>query len=258
MTKRDTIIKFALFFFIAFVGVAADQWTKQIASDRLAISRPGSFEHPVILQVPASDAGKTVKDVLTREFTSNTPEQIDRIAQGYTRTPEGAYLNANSEVTAGQTIHVTRREIVVIEGYWDYQYARNPGAAFSFLADTDSALRTPFFIVVSIIALLVILYILKGVALSQQLMIWGLSFIAAGAVGNFIDRLRFGYVIDFIVWKYTDAHRWPTFNVADAFICVGVGLLVIETLREELRARKARKAPELVATRAEEDDAARA
>jgi signal peptidase II len=51
-------------------------------------------------------------------------------------------------------------------------------------------------------------------------------------VGNFIDRIRFGHVIDFIVWKLGDDLRWPTFNVADAFITLGVTLMLVEIIRD--------------------------
>src|SRR5690606_4963149 len=129
----------------------------------------------------------------------------------------------------------TRREVVVIDGYFDFQYTRNPGAAFGTLADSDESFRKPFFILISIAAVVMILVLLRGVLFSQQILLWGLGLIAAGAIGNFIDRIRFGYVIDFIVWKYTDAHRWPTFNVADALLCVGVGLMVIEIIRDTIK-----------------------
>jgi signal peptidase II len=71
-------------------------------------------------------------------------------------------------------------------------------------------------------------------------------------MGNFIDRIRFNYVIDFILWKYTDAHRWPTFNVADALICVGVAFMLIEILRDTMRER--RESQEQNHTLAEESD----
>ena len=91
------------------------------------------------------------------------------------------------------------------------------------------------------------LYIKKGHAdhadRTDHLTIFALSFIAAGAIGNFIDRVAYGWVIDFIVWKATEEYRWPTFNIADACICVGVALLFIQmgrdTLRERAEARNA-------------------
>jgi lipoprotein signal peptidase len=157
------------------------------------------------------------------------------------RAEDDRRIRGDEVVKAGDVIRVTYRDVTIIDGYWDFQYTRNPGAAFGFLASSDSPLRRPFFVGVSALAILIILYVLVGVQLHQQLLIWGLSLIASGAVGNFIDRVRFGYVIDFILWKYTDAHRWPTFNIADALICVGVGFMVLEIIRDSLAQRREAK-----------------
>lgn len=233
--NQNSIKKYGQFFAILVVFVFIDQWTKIYASDWLASQRPGHFSHNIVLEVPPEAAGKTVQDYLTETFTSNTPEQVERIASQSVRMEGGDYLAANTELKAGEVIEVMRREVVVIDGYFDFQYTRNLGAAFGILADSDESFRKPFFIVISIIAVLTILGLLRGVLFSQQILLWGLGLIAAGAIGNFIDRIQFGYVIDFIVWKYTDAHRWPTFNVADALLCVGVGLMLIEIIRDTVK-----------------------
>lgn len=250
--NRSTLIKFVQFALILVIGVAADQWTKWYAEERLAITRPGQFAHEIVLRVPAALDGKTARDVLNQEFTWSTPEELDRIGKTYLRAEDDRRIRGDEVVKAGDAIRVTYRDVTIIDGYWDFQYARNPGAAFSFLADADPAVRRPFFIAMSVLALLAILYILMGVQLNQQLLIWGLSLIASGAVGNnLIDRVRFGYVIDFILWKYTDAYRWPVFNIADVLICVGVGLMVIDMIRDTLRQRaldRASDAPEDVAS----------
>lgn len=235
--NQNSIKKYGQFFAILLVFVFVDQWTKMYASDWLASQRPGHFSHNIVLEVPPEAEGTTVQDYLTQTFTSNTPEQVEQIANQYVRTPEGAYVSADTELKAGEVVEVTRREVVVIDGYFDFQYTRNPGAAFGILADSDESFRKPFFILISIAAVVMILVLLRGVLFSQQILLWGLGLIAAGAIGNFIDRIRFGYVIDFIVWKYTDAHRWPTFNVADALLCVGVGLMVIEIIRDTIKSR---------------------
>jgi signal peptidase II len=232
---KPSLKKYVVFLLVILVGVALDQWTKEIAASRLATQRAGSVDHPIILQVDEEDAGETVETFLSEEFTSNSPEEIDTIARYSTESMDGARLDPDSQVEPGEPIMVTNRKVVVIPGYWDYQYTENPGAAFGLLSDGHEDWRVPFFIIVSLLAVVMILYILKGVMWEQKLMIWGLSFIASGAIGNFIDRIRFGYVIDFIVWKYTDAHRWPTFNIADALICVGVGLMAIELIRDIFR-----------------------
>ncbi len=241
---KPNIKKYILFFVIVLVGVGLDQWTKQIASDRLATQRPGYVHHPVVLEVGEDDKGETVEEFLAGEFTRNSPEEIEVIAQYHTRTADGVPLEPDMQVEPGQEVEVTNRKVVVVQDYWDFQYTENPGAAFGLLSDGNKEWRVPFFILVSLIAVGMILYILHGVYWQQQILVWGLSFIASGAVGNFIDRIRFGYVIDFIVWKYTNEYRWPTFNIADALICVGVALMAIELIRDAFRPRDEDQEPQ--------------
>lgn len=227
--NRSRSPKYIIFFSILLVGIALDQWTKWYASNRLATYRPGYVEHTITLTTP--EGGKTtLREFLENEFPTNTEKQLDRIAQSHVRSPDGDILDGNDELEPGQKIIVENRKVTVIEGYWDFEYTENPGAAFGLLSESDSAYRLPFFIVVSLLAIAVILYILRGVSRDQKLLIVSLSFIGTGALGNFIDRIRFGHVIDFVVWKYTDAYRWPTFNVADAFITVGVTLMLAEII----------------------------
>lgn len=229
---NTTVLKFAQVLVIVLVSVGLDQWTKQIASDRLATERGASFSHFVYLTVPEAFDGKTAEEYLRHEFVPpNTEEELQRIMQS-TTTDMAVRVSPGKTLEAGDKLEVRWREITVIPDYWDYQYTRNPGAAFSFLADADRSFRKPFFIGVSALAVVIIFWILIGVTIRQQLLIWSLSLVCGGAIGNLIDRVRFEYVIDFIVWKYTDAYRWPTFNLADAFICIGVGLMVIEMIRD--------------------------
>jgi signal peptidase II len=236
--NKSTIIKFVQFGLILVLGIAADQWTKWYSEQRLAMSRPGVFQQEVVLKVPEADAGKTVRDYIAQEFTWSTADEIDHLSKRYLRAEDDRRIYGEDKVEAGQIIRVTYRHVTVIPDYFDLQYTRNPGAAFGFMSNSDSPFRRPFFVGVSALAIILIIYILAGIALEQQLLIWGLSLIASGAVGNFIDRVRFGYVIDFIVWKYTDQYRWPTFNIADALICIGVGFMFIEILRDALKQRR--------------------
>lgn len=240
--RREAIIKYALVFGIAIFCIAADQWTKHLASSRLATARPGWFEHYVVLTVPPELDGATTRELIEHEFGGhNSPEEISDILTGVTN--DGAVLLApGRKLAAGDVVEVRQREIVVIPGYFDLQYARNTGAAFSFLADADSSWRTPFFVGFGVVAIIVILWILHGVALNQILMVLSLALVCGGAIGNLIDRVRLGYVVDFIVWKWTDAYRWPTFNLADAFIVVGVALMIVEMLRDTIRERRQKKA----------------
>ncbi len=118
------------------------------------------------------------------------------------------------------------QSIELFENFVHITYVRNPGAAFGILA--DNSLRLPFFILVSVVAALGILWYLKkeqGGNLRLQI---GLGLIFSGALGNLIDRIRFTEVIDFIDVHWYQ-HHWPAFNVADSAICVGVGLLLLDS-----------------------------
>jgi len=122
--------------------------------------------------------------------------------------------------------------IQVFENFFHVTYLRNKGAAFSFLS--NASWRLPFFITVSIIASLVILVAFRKLRDDQKLAQVSLAMIFSGAVGNLIDRVRLGEVIDFLdVHWYR--HHWPAFNVADSLICVGVVLLAIDMMLEEKR-----------------------
>lgn len=127
--------------------------------------------------------------------------------------------------------------IPVIDGFFSITYLRNKGAAFGILA--NSAWRLPFFLLVSAVAVLVILVVVSRLRDDQKGSAVSLSLIFSGALGNLIDRVRLGEVIDFldVYWK---GHHWPAFNVADSAICVGVFLLAIEMVLEERR-EKAQK-----------------
>lgn len=122
------------------------------------------------------------------------------------------------------------QSIPVIDGFFNIFYIRNKGAAFSFLS--NASWRLPFFIMVSTIASLVILVAFRKLRDDQKRAQVSLALIFSGAVGNLIDRVRLGEVIDFldVYWK---THHWPAFNVADSCICVGVALLALDMLKEE-------------------------
>jgi signal peptidase II len=128
--------------------------------------------------------------------------------------------------------------ITVVEKFFNITYLRNKGAAFSFLA--DFRFRLPFFIIVSLVAVVVILAVIRRLRADQKLSAVALSLLLAGAVGNLIDRVRLGEVIDFIYVHWYE-HYWPAFNIADSAICVGVFLLAIDMFLEERRQKADRR-----------------
>ena len=127
----------------------------------------------------------------------------------------------------------------VIHGFFSLTYVRNKGAAFGILA--DNAVRIPFFITVSIVAMLGILWYIRRIRNDQRLTVFSLSLVFAGALGNLIDRIRLGEVIDFldVFWQ---RYHWPAFNVADSAITVGVTLLFIDMWREDRKKPTAQSA----------------
>ena len=118
------------------------------------------------------------------------------------------------------------QSIPVIEGFFSLTYVRNPGAAFSMFADFPESFRKPFFMVVTIVAVVGIGWFVRTTPREDKLTLIAAAFILGGALGNAIDRLAYGSVIDFLDVYVGDWH-WPAFNVADAFITTGVVLLLV-------------------------------
>ncbi len=119
---------------------------------------------------------------------------------------------------------------VVIEGFMNITHVRNPGAAFGFLAQASPVFRSLFFVIVSLLAIGLIFHYLVKIQANKPWFFFALSLVLSGALGNLIDRLRFGEVVDFIDIYWTKYH-WPAFNVADSAISLGALILILEVLR---------------------------
>ncbi|MBN1206400.1 MAG: signal peptidase II [Myxococcaceae bacterium] len=148
----------------------------------------------------------------------------------------GAYFSEqnldNSPPVEGGRYRATRPHRF-IEDYWHFRYVENPGAAWGMFGNLPEGVRRGFFHLVSLAALAFILAMYLRLEPGQRLVRVALALVAGGALGNFMDRLVRGYVIDFIDWHWRNqpGMRWPTFNVADAAICVGVALMLLDSLR---------------------------
>lgn len=114
----------------------------------------------------------------------------------------------------------------LITDYFNVTYVRNFGAAFGFLAESHPNFREWFFLLMPPVALVIILILLKSVRDNDFLQITALSLIFGGAIGNYVDRLRFRYVIDFLDFHIQGKYSWPAFNIADSAIVCGVGILL--------------------------------
>lgn len=126
----------------------------------------------------------------------------------------------------GESLHL-------IDGFFALTYVRNTGAAFGLLNTAPAYFREPFFLLVPMLAMTVILVILWKLPVGDKWMTVALCLVFSGAIGNLIDRIRFGYVIDFLDVHYREVYHWPAFNVADSCIVVGVCILFVLSFRRE-------------------------
>ncbi|MFH1529325.1 MAG: signal peptidase II [Pseudomonadota bacterium] len=133
--------------------------------------------------------------------------------------------------TAGAWLVFDRR-IEVVPGALDLIYAENPGAAWGFMRDLGPGIRRTFLGGVSLLAMFFILYMYRTVPRADRISQVAFASLLGGAMGNFWERLIQGYVVDFIDMYVGDSH-WPTYNVADIAISVGVGLLLLQMIRKK-------------------------
>jgi signal peptidase II len=128
--------------------------------------------------------------------------------------------------------------VPVIDGFWEWRLSMNPGSAFGLFSSQNGA-RIGLSIV-GIVAVFGMLWMLRKARADQKILHWALALVTGGAIGNLVDRIYFGVVTDFILWRY-QTHEWPVFNVADIVLVVGVGLMFID-IQKEGRRDKALKA----------------
>lgn len=121
--------------------------------------------------------------------------------------------------------------IPIIPNLFSLTYIRNPGAAFGLLAGSSNAFRTLFFGVTSLFALGLLGTILVRLPANDWMGQLSIASILGGAIGNLLDRLQYGEVIDFLD-VYIETYHWPAFNVADSAITIGVLVLCLDALRQ--------------------------
>jgi signal peptidase II len=123
-------------------------------------------------------------------------------------------------------------KIVVIDGYWAFDLAKNKGGAWGIFGNQPDYVRLPFFFLISAVAVVFIVSLYRKLEPRQTALKWALPLVLGGALGNLADRIRHQHVIDFIDWYYVNAEgkatHWPTFNIADVWIVAGVILMGID------------------------------
>lgn len=127
--------------------------------------------------------------------------------------------------------------VPIIKGFLNITYVKNPGAAFGIMSDMDPFIRSIIFVVMSLLAVIAIIYIYFKYPDDSYLVKDACALILGGAIGNMIDRVRFGEVVDFID-IYWGQYHWPAFNVADTAITIGVGIFLLDMFRQEKEGRK--------------------
>lgn len=207
---------------MALAIVAGDQWTKLLAVKHLTPAMTAGVP-------PDRTSGPQSREALEERLEALS--LIDELLLFY-RLPESPCPERRASSCPS---------VKVIEGVWNWRYAENPGAAWSLFARWGDGVRVPFLIGVSIAAVFFIVLSVWKLADRERTTIFALSLITGGALGNVIDRVRLGYVIDYIDWYLGNAH-WPTFNVADAAISCGVALLLGSVLSDRIQ-RKHREGP---------------
>ncbi len=121
----------------------------------------------------------------------------------------------------------------IVPGFLNLVLVYNPGSAFGFLANHHGVFRQIFLLAASVAALCFIVYLYRQTRETYTMLSIGFSLIFGGAIGNMIDRLRFGYVIDFIDF-YIDKYHWPAFNIADSAITIGMMIFAFHILFKKM------------------------
>jgi signal peptidase II len=202
---------------------------------------------------PAAPVAPAAEPVVPGERLG-TPYGSTRVVADYGRpAPSYVFLLLVSVITLAADIGTKAWAEHRLEGYpgmievWKDHLslilARNRGGAWGLLQSTSENVRRPFFLLVSVAAIAFIMTLYRRLQPHQKALQWGLPLVLGGALGNVFDRIRYGHVIDFIDAHVKD-HHWPTFNVADIAICVGVGLMAVDMFTSK-RGRPVLRAPEV-------------
>ena len=142
--------------------------------------------------------------------------------------------------------------VVLVDDYLELRYAENCGAAFGLMRSSSAVARSVVFGIAALGAVIFLgLMFVRG--RGGRAFAAAVPFVIAGAAGNIHDRLRYGYVVDFVRFHLPSGWEWPTFNVADAAIVVGVGLLLIDGL---LDAKRQKRAEAMIETKGKSTDEA--
>ncbi len=203
---------------------------------------PGAEANDVVSHQPQPEQPSPIDDEVVQGDRLGVPPGATRTIADYGRPqPSYVFLALVSISTLVADVVTKAWAERHLEGYpgvrevWKDHLtlvlAKNRGGAWGLLQSTSESVRRPFFLLVSLAAIVFIMSLYRRIQPRQRALRWGLPLVLGGALGNVLDRIRYGQVIDFIdahvLYKGLERH-WPTFNVADIAICVGVGLMAID------------------------------
>jgi signal peptidase II len=239
----------------------APQGTAGTAGEPLSPPVETAPPEPVTPSSAAAEGQKSVRP-------SQLPDSGDRPTFVFFGIVAAVSLIADVASKAWAEIVLSQRtmgdpSIVIIKDHLSFTLAYNKGGAWGLLQDASEVVRRPFFLAVSVLAILFIVSLYGKLQPGQRALKWGLPLVLGGALGNLSDRITRSSVIDFIdyradwvaamnrliaggskTWGVTD--HWPTFNVADIAICIGVALMGVDMFTSRRTAPRPEAAPALV------------
>ncbi|MBN2531133.1 MAG: signal peptidase II [Deltaproteobacteria bacterium] len=155
-----------------------------------------------------------------------------------------ACASPDEEQARGRFVYLNSTPITVVEDLFTFRYVENCSNAFSLMKNVPEGFRFPFLLIISILACFFIPYMYLRTPVEHKYTLLALPFILSGALGNLLDRMIYRYVIDFVDWFVVmdgKPHHWPTFNVADVSIVVGIALMGLQILANPKRKKSAKQ-----------------
>ena len=140
-------------------------------------------------------------------------------------------LDQYTKVMVVNHIHLYE-SVIIMENFFSITHIRNPGVAFGLFANLDMEYKSWLFVAISTVAIMAILVIFHQTPVEKTRVHYSLILIFSGAVGNLIDRIHYKEVIDFLDF-YVGKYHWPAFNVADACITIGVGVMILDLFYQQ-------------------------
>lgn len=147
----------------------------------------------------------------------------------------GGMIIVLDQFSKGLILHYLpfNKTIPIIKGFFNITHVLNPGGAFGLMANMSPILRSIVFLFISALAVGIIFYFYKKTPANYSLLAAAFALIFGGAIGNLIDRVRFGMVIDFLDF-YVGRFHWPAFNVADSAITIGIGIFIFHLVFKKM------------------------